>query len=382
MSDISHLLEEAVGSHSVSQDQEVVRRLVERRRRNRRGLAAVVGLIVFAAGAWFAWGGLRPGRPFAPSSVETGTYVLSDFHVRPSTDPRSSEIVDGEAQVSFRIDWSSDAFPGDHRCTIRIYDSEGNAIGTLETQVTALSQGNHGEADVAVHGEIAGATADGSCASHRLDTPVAYSISDVRVEVIPWNDTIRGESGRALEVHYRATSPAGLGDDDYPGTNACALAVFRADGSVLRTYEHTITVGAGSTIEARVARDLAEDVSGEGLSANVVCEPFTAEGRFPDATGGVGDPIDVPTADSIMRNGGPVGTELAKRLGLKLLPAFPANCDYYAEVREDGAGYCLHGIADGDRLDQLVIAEALRGHVMSDDEVAGAEETLRNAGSL
>jgi hypothetical protein len=81
-----------------------------------------------------------------------------------------------------------------------------------------------------------------------------------------------------------------------------------------------------------------------------------------------------PTAQEIVRGGVPVGSELADELGLTLMPGFDHECDFYQEVEESGAGYCLDGL--GGRVDQYVIGLALRGVVPSDDQLATIEETI------
>jgi hypothetical protein len=87
----------------------------------------------------------------------------------------------------------------------------------------------------------------------------------------------------------------------------------------------------------------------------------------------------VPTAQSIMQNGGPVGTELAAALGLKLEDGFDQVCAYYVEVEESGAGYCLVGIST-DTADLYVIAEALRGRILTPEELQEFRDANEAAG--
>jgi hypothetical protein len=83
------------------------------------------------------------------------------------------------------------------------------------------------------------------------------------------------------------------------------------------------------------------------------------------------------TAASIVRDGGPTGDELANALGLTLQEKF-ADCSYYQVITDDGAGYCLQDL-DMDMVDRYVIAMALRGRVLTPDEVEQVRETLSMA---
>jgi hypothetical protein len=103
---------------------------------------------------------------------------------------------------------------------------------------------------------------------------------------------------------------------------------------------------------------------------------------FDDSSGRIGGGPGgrAPTAESIIRDGGPLGRELAELLNLELMHGFDGSCSFYAEIREDGTGYCLDGIEDDDRAHQWVIAEALRGRALSAEELAAVEEYLREGG--
>lgn len=75
-----------------------------------------------------------------------------------------------------------------------------------------------------------------------------------------------------------------------------------------------------------------------------------------------------PTAEEVVADKQPTGDELAGALGLTLEPKFSGNCDFFAEVTEDGAGYCLEGLGES-RTDQVIFAEALRGDVLTPEQV-------------
>jgi hypothetical protein len=76
-----------------------------------------------------------------------------------------------------------------------------------------------------------------------------------------------------------------------------------------------------------------------------------------------------------MQNWGPVESELAAALGLMLRDGFDGTCEYYAEVEVSEAGYCLDGLST-DAADLYVIAEALRGKVLTPEELQLVEEAV------
>src|SRR5437016_2386571 len=75
------------------------------------------------------------------------------------------------------------------------------------------------------------------------------------------------------------------------------------------------------------------------------------------------------------RNKGPLGVDLALALGLELRDAFHHNCAYYVEVEESGAGYCLDGVSN-DTGDLFVIGQALRGDVLTPEELQSVKDTI------
>jgi Tol biopolymer transport system component len=115
-----------------------------------------------------------PPPPEEAEAADVATYVLSDFGVGPYSDPHTGEVVEGVASVQWRVNWSSDRYPGDHECAVHVYDASGVVIGERDFQLTALTQGDLEPTKIPVSGSIVGATADGSCRGERLDTPVAY----------------------------------------------------------------------------------------------------------------------------------------------------------------------------------------------------------------
>src|SRR3954471_7555734 len=90
-----------------------------------RVLTGAVAFAVFIIAAVFAWRGFHPAVQTAahgPSASATayGTYILSDFEVDQSTEPRSGDAIPGTAAVTVTQRWSTDAFPGEHRCSLTV----------------------------------------------------------------------------------------------------------------------------------------------------------------------------------------------------------------------------------------------------------------------
>jgi hypothetical protein len=271
MSDLKELMDEAIGGYMPRLDEEAVRQRVEGRRQGGRIMATAVAIGVVVGAGWFGWTALRPASTTVPAT-DSGTYILTDFEVGPSDGLRPPK---GRATVSYQVFWSSDVYPGHHACSVRVYDSAGNLIGSLTDEIIALSEGHRGKSWVQAEGSIHGATADGSCSPERLDTPVAYAVKDLGIDVS------RLTTGTLIQVIFKAESPEGLRAGADPGANACQAAIFTKEGRLIKTSNFNVMVGT----EGRVEVDF-PDYTGELPStANVVCEPFTRVGEFPDATG-------------------------------------------------------------------------------------------------
>jgi hypothetical protein len=285
MSDLKELMDEAVDGYLPRVDEETVRRRVRRRRQGGRIMATALALGLCLGVGWFGWAALRPPSRTVPAA-DSGTYRLTNFEVRPYSGPRASA---DRATVSFQVFWSSDVFPGDHECSIRVYDSSGSVIGMHDFPVVALSEGHRGKEGVPIDGPIEGATADGSCSRDRLDTPVAYVVKDLRIDVPDFgfgNIVI----GNLAQVVFTAGTPASLPAGAYPGANACQAAIFAKDGRLIKSSDFTVTVGT----EGRVEVDFPNYGEQVPTTTNVVCEPFTREGKFPDAVGSSADDTTYP----------------------------------------------------------------------------------------
>ncbi len=263
MRDVRDLLDEAVGSYRSPTLPEAVERRVRARERRRRVLAGVVALALVAAPAWLAWTALRP-TPRPGSEGTATTYLLSDFEVTAHVDPVTGAVAPTEADVVFQVRWSSGEFPGVHACTVRIRDAAGEGIGSHTFELASLAETRRAHLrGLPVRGSLDGAMAEGWCSEARLDTPVAYVISDVRV-------------GADLVVTYRVGWPDSLAEGEYPGTNACTAALWEGE-RLLDAHRFTLSMAEGVYEEAFTpARDLSP------TAATVVCEPFVRPDVFPE----------------------------------------------------------------------------------------------------
>lgn len=85
----------------------------------------------------------------------------------------------------------------------------------------------------------AAASATGSCEPERLDTPIAYVISDSTV-VPPLH------AGAGMAVAFQVAWPNGLSEGEYPSTNACFIDVFAPSGGSVRDPVLHARGGAGA----------------------------------------------------------------------------------------------------------------------------------------
>jgi len=284
MTDLKELLDEAVGTYRLASDEETVQHRVRQRQRTRRGPAIVVAIAILLVPGWLTWSALRPSHEERPTTeTPSSTYVLSGFKVVPHVDPRTEEVSTTEVDVMMDVRWSTDEFPGVHNCTLVVRDPAGNEIGSLPFELENLQPATRmteatkmtGVGPVAVDGPIEGASADGSCSTERLDTPVAYKISDVRI-------------GPGLPITYVVGWPNSLAEGEYPGTNACTAALW--DGEALSAaHRFTLSVSEGPQ-EAAFERE----PEASPTIATVTCMPFVREGVFPDPLPPTGSSPDSP----------------------------------------------------------------------------------------
>jgi PASTA domain len=273
MSDIKDLLDEAVGSYVPRGDQRAAEERVERRKQKRRLAAGSVAVAAFVLAGWFAWTAFQPGGTKV-GSTGSGTYILSDFEVLPhikrdSVAPGPAEVDPTQADVSFAMRWSSNMYPGVHSCTLQVFDPAGAQIGSVSVEMDSSQKGSLSSMPVAVTGPIegGGASATGSCGPERLDTPIAYDISDVHL----MDD---------LTVSYVVGWPDGLGEGEYPGTNSCTAALW-FKGDLAERYNFTLFAPDGRTADLSFFGERIP-LPTRQLEATIACEPFVREDVFPD----------------------------------------------------------------------------------------------------
>lgn len=207
----------------------------------------------------------------SPGASEAGAtssnYVLSDFEVNPNTDPRAGDAIPANVAVTFTQRWSSDAFPGEHRCNLTVLDANGNEIGTLDFQMLNLSSPHRSSMPVGVDSSIHGASASGSCDPTRLDDPVAYG-----TVVTGFTQTDSG-----IDVEYRVTQPAVVAPWQEISYQACTVAAWDG-GGVLSSAQFTTNAPDGVF---QTGIDMDSSAASKVTEATLSCEPFSHEGTFP-----------------------------------------------------------------------------------------------------
>ncbi|MBI2238079.1 MAG: hypothetical protein HYU54_06095 [Actinobacteria bacterium] len=273
---------EALPQLSRPEAEEIFRRLsvaASRRRRIRGGIrvATTVATALVVAGV-LIWAtasltGLRKQATIGGDTEEPPNYRFENVTVGDYVDPRTEEVVSGKIAVEGTLHWTSDTYPGDHRCTVTVYGPDGTIVGSMRGEWSALSEGHRSPVPVDVSGEAASATI--TCDPTRLDTPVGYQISNVGVTgTFQW----QGEpSPSGVEVTFDVAWPVEL--PDYPSENACDVTLFRPSGQAVATQRFTLAVGPGPTT-IRVWYDEFSDPSAlnepDSLIADVQCHPYTA----------------------------------------------------------------------------------------------------------
>jgi len=258
---------------SRARNQRAVEERVERRKQRRRLASGSVAVAVFVLAGLFAWTAFRPGGTTA-GSTGSGTYILSDFEVsahieRDSAAPEPAQVDPTQADVTFAARWSSNEYPGVHSCTLQVFDPAGAQIGSVSVEMDSLQRDSLSSMPLAVTGPIEGATATGSCGPARLDTPVAYEISEVRVN--------------GFDVSYIVGWPDSLGEGEYPGTDACTVGLLENGNLVAQKHLTLAVPDQQAVMSARFGKFNDQILlPPPGLDATVACEPYVGEGVYPD----------------------------------------------------------------------------------------------------
>ncbi len=161
----------------------------------------------------------------------------------------------GEWHVEWVQTWATDEAPGDRRCNVTVWNAAGDVI--LRWDVIEASDTRQVPNGVTVPEEPA--LFEGWCEEERLDAPLAYSISDVRI------------SDDGTSVSFRVGDPEALPPGMYVGGNQCIAAVFEPASGHLYSTQFTIEVQPGRhdfPVEGAQA-------AGADAVGIVRCEPFT-----------------------------------------------------------------------------------------------------------
>jgi hypothetical protein len=290
----------------------------------------------------------------------TETYVLSDFEVQYPMlvpDVAANEPIERDtplkpdptmALVTFQSLWSGDVYPGEAQCEIRVFDADGNAVGHQSLGFATYEPTTRRPTSIeVVVDQSTPVSAEGSCGPGEPPGPGTYLFSNLHV--------VAGDNGDHLmgDVAWSTETP--------PLDQYCIASFDMPDGS---RHEEPFTMAVGQAEDTTIL--LLPHGFVDATPLGVRCEPYTGHNGGTDAA----DSTDTPTAQSIMQDGQPVGAELAAALGLELMDGFDHQCPYYVEVENSGAGYCLEGLSTTDTGDLYVIAEALRGIILTPEELA------------
>lgn len=311
MSDIQGLLErEARAVPPPGGGFDDLLRRAGRRRRMRRiasgSLAAIVGLAGMALLV----------RSFGVGTRDNGiadgggsNYQVSVIETEVEADPVTGNEILGKARIWHRVNWTSDTFPGWHRCTTTVFGTDGSVVGRDSGLLSSLADGNVASGVVSV--SASPSSAEIVCDPERLDVgePYAYAFRNVHVRsVLP------------LTVGFEAVwlGPA------HPGVVACDVEVYGSGGDILGRTRTNLSAGTVSTgpIEIDFAPD---EVQGDvysadagDLTARFECQPYVREETAeptPDsgASEGPMPQVSVALLNGTARNG--LAVHIAQYLG-------------------------------------------------------------------
>ena len=258
-------------------------RSASRRRRVRAWVrtATVIGVSIVLVGT-LTWAmlsllGLRKNTSPASGDAQLSTYRLEDVRVvYPYVDPRTGEPDETRAGIEGVLYWTSEKYPGVHRCTFTAYGPDGSTVGRDQGEVSALSEGHRTSMPISVSG--AAVSGEITCDPTRLDTPVAYEIRDAHVASV-----LDPQSGELVgaRVLYTVVWPEGVELPDYPGTNACTVRFARASGEPVADWRFTLSAPPGRSETPEIGLSDLPGVTSlpeiDELTATVGCVPFTGD---------------------------------------------------------------------------------------------------------
>lgn len=191
------------------------------------GFMQVVGS--FALFIALLWTGM-PSFPTPEAHAERATYTLTDFEITyPYDDPRSDVPPSSRlAEVTYRIQWPSDGYPGNANCHLRLAGSEGQMVGSLRFGLDSASNDVHTRG-MKVPVKAPPVSATGSCEpgdpylpgpGYFFEGPTSVSevINPTTGEVVP------GRTELTFQVSWERPEIS-------PGFRQCQLIVSRTDGT-------------------------------------------------------------------------------------------------------------------------------------------------------
>jgi hypothetical protein len=234
-------------------------------------LASLVGL-----GDRGAPGDVTASGTDAPApTIETGSYRFERIRVvYPFVQRESEEVVEGSAGVQGHVEWTTSTYPGEHQCRIELLGAGGVPVGSLDFGYSNLSPARELHLSLPIPVSAPPETAAMSCDRERLDAPVAFVVSDERIEPVV-------EDGRVVSIRhsYTVDTPPGVSAPMGVGTNWCESLVLGPSGEVLVKSQFTLYTPTPNTFDGELKADdrfasfSREEI--EAMTLDVRCEPFT-----------------------------------------------------------------------------------------------------------
>ncbi len=268
---------------TIDQARELLDDLIDRAARRRRRMGVLRRMVPVVSAIGIAIAVVAPLRGLLGSRVADTA--------APSGGVQPSYVIDvtrldvgkpGTAEVWWGGRWTSDEYPGHHSCTFAVFDASGVVIGRLDTSWDSLDpivKEFPAPAIVEINGSPA--SADVVCGPERIDEPVAYVISEVRV--LP-RATETGAPG--FFVRFRIDWPDDLPVGAAPSTNACSFRVTAVNPGeqpvVVSQHRGTFSAPPGTYDSGSgVIELLAGFPDLSDYAAEVVCHPFTGADVHP-----------------------------------------------------------------------------------------------------
>ncbi|MGZ8662711.1 MAG: hypothetical protein ACXWYI_11625 [Actinomycetota bacterium] len=229
------------------------------------GVAAafsVASVMGFATTA-LSGGGHGDSAMGPPAKAGEPTYILSDFETRypylDITPDGDNEPIEDPSRVGIRYttSWANGTYPGVAICRFDVFDSEGNAMGSLVGDVESLVPVAEGQGWMPMDAYEAPSKVEGICAAgHRASASAGYEFANLEiVDGAPADDTLI-----VADVGWRT--------DERPGTQTCTARLVDAMGD---TAETRFAIDA---LQEHVPIALIPNRFRGGQVLDLSCEPF------------------------------------------------------------------------------------------------------------